>query len=125
MLMRPGRPNPRREIEQLRDALIRLCDAVMRLSPEARAYLQAKLRPVRAPANGLSPRILCDTQSTNSITKINGLWITPLRQYVAARRLAITKLGWCRDCNAYSRLRMAVSGQTGVGLNSSAVVLRH
>jgi hypothetical protein len=50
MLIRPGRPNPRREIEQLRDALVRLCDAVMQLSPEARAYLQAKLRPVRAPS---------------------------------------------------------------------------
>lgn len=49
MLIRSGRPNPRREIELLRIALIGLCDAVMRLSPEAHSYLQDKLRPARDP----------------------------------------------------------------------------
>ncbi len=45
----PRRPSPRKEIDRLRRALTALCDAVMDLSPDARAYLEARLRAVRLP----------------------------------------------------------------------------
>jgi hypothetical protein len=44
-----GKPNPRKEIAELRQALTKLCNTVMSLSPEARTYLEKKLRPVQLP----------------------------------------------------------------------------
>jgi hypothetical protein len=44
-----GKPNPRKEIEQLRDALTGLFDALKNLSSEARDYLRSKMRPWRLP----------------------------------------------------------------------------
>lgn len=63
-LIRPGKPNPRREIERLRSALVRLCDAVMGLTPEAHEYLLAKSRPAhragQQPFTAMSLRLAID-----------------------------------------------------------------
>jgi hypothetical protein len=44
-----GKANARKEIEQLRRALVCLFDALKQLSPVARDYLRTKMRPLRLP----------------------------------------------------------------------------
>jgi hypothetical protein len=49
---RKRQSNPRKEIEHLRGALDGIFQALMRLSPEARTYLNANMRPARLSEEG-------------------------------------------------------------------------